>query len=77
MGDYIVEAAQSRGQMATVPIAGTNATLSEFEADSFGYGQFFTVLMESLSSLYEGVSVVYLPGMEMTNATVVATATLT
>ena len=36
MGDYIVEAAQNSGQMATVPIAGTNATLSEFEADSFG-----------------------------------------
>src|SRR5208282_2481692 len=36
MGDYIVEAAQNSGQMAMVPIAGTNATLSEFEADGSG-----------------------------------------
>jgi len=76
MGNYIVEAAQNSGQMARVPIAGTNATLSEFEADSSGNGQFFTVLMENPHSLYESVSVVYLPGMEMTNATVVATAAL-
>jgi len=76
MGNYIVEAAQNSGQMATVPIAGTNATLSEFEADSSGNGQFFTVLMENPHSAYESVSIVYLPGMEMTNATVVATAAL-
>ena len=77
MGNYIVEAAQNSGQMATVPIAGTNATLSEFEADGSGNGQFFTVLMENPSSAYESVSIVYLPGMAMTNATVVATASLT
>ncbi len=77
MGDYIVEAAQNSGQMATVPIAGSNDTLSEFTADSSGNGQFFTVLMESPGSLYESVSVVYLPAMEMQNATVVATASLT
>jgi len=76
MGDYIVEAAQNSGQMATVPIAGTNATLSEFEADSSGNGQFFTVLMENPHSAFESVSIVYLPGMEMTNAMVVATAAL-
>ncbi len=76
MGNYIVEAAQNSGQMATVPIAGTNSTLSEFEADSSGNGQFFTVLMENPHSVYESVSIVYLPGMEMTNATVVATAPL-
>jgi len=76
MGNYIVEAAQNSGQMATVPIAGSNATLSEFEADSSGSGQFFTVLMQNPSSVYESVSIVYLPGMEMQNATVVATASL-
>jgi hypothetical protein len=76
-GNYIVEVAQNSGQMATVPIAGTNATLSEFDADSSGYGQFFTVLMENPHSAYESVSIVYLPGMEMQNATVVATAALT
>jgi len=77
MGDYIVEAAQNSGQMSTVPIAGSNATLSEFDADGVGNGQFFTVLNQNPSSVYESVSIVYLPGMEMTNATVVATASLT
>ncbi len=76
MGDYIVEAAQNSGQMSTVPIAGSNATLSEFTADGSGNGQFFTVLMQNPTSVYESVSIVYLPAMEMTNATVVATASL-
>ena len=77
MGNYIVEGAQRSGQMATVPVAGSNATLSEFEADGSGNGQFFAVLMENPSSTYESISIVYLPGMEMQGATVVATATLT
>lgn len=77
MGDYIVEGAQNSGQMAMVPVAGTNATLSEFMADSSGNGQYFTVLMENPSSVYESVSILYLPAMEMQNATVVATASLT
>ena len=77
MGDYIVEAAQNSGQMATVPIAGTNATLSEFTADNHGNGQYFVVLHQEPSSIYESISIVYLPGMEMQNATVVATAPLT
>ena len=76
-GDYIVEGAQNSGQMAMVPIAGSNATLSEFTADSSGNGQYFTVLMENPSSVYESVSILYLPAMEMQNATVVATASLT
>jgi hypothetical protein len=76
MGDYIVEAAQNSGQMATVPIAGANTTQSEFTADSNGNGQFFAVLHQEPSSIYESVSIVYLPGMEMQNAAVVATASL-
>lgn len=76
MGNYIVEAAQSTGQMAMVPIAGANATLSEFEADNNGNGQFFTILHQSPRSIYESVSIVYLPQMQMTNAVVVATAAL-
>jgi hypothetical protein len=77
MGDYIVEGAQNSGQMAMVPIAGSNATLSEFTADSSGVGQYLTVLMENPASAYESVSILYLPAMEMQNATVVATASLT
>ena len=76
MGDYIVEAAQNSGQMAMVPIAGTNTTLSEFDADNSGNGQFFTTLMQNPSSVYESVSILYLPAMMMQNATVVATASL-
>lgn len=77
MGDYIVEAAQNSGQMATVPIAGANDTQSEFTADASGVGQFFAVLHEEPSSVFESVSIVYLPGMEMQDAAVVATASLT
>ena len=76
MGDYTVEASQNTGNIAMVPIGGTNATLSEFEASSSGVGQFSIVLMENPSSQFESISIVYLPGMEMTNATVVATADL-
>ena len=77
MGDYIVEAAQKTGQMAMVPIGGTNLTLSEFSTDSHGTGQFFIILHQNPGSLYENVSIVFLPGMQMQNATVVATAPLT
>lgn len=76
MGTYIVEATQSSAQMAVVPVAGSNATLSEFMADAGGNGDFFTILMSNPSSDYESVSIVYLPGMMMDNATVVATASL-
>jgi hypothetical protein len=77
MGDYIAEAAQNTGQMAVVPIGGTNVTVSEFTTDSHGTGQFFIILHQNPSSLYENVSIVFLPGMHMQNATVVATAPLT
>ncbi len=77
MGAYIVEGAQNSGQMAKVPIAGNNATQSEFTADSLGSGQFFAVLHQKPSSAYESVSIVFLPGMQMQNAVVVATASLT
>jgi hypothetical protein len=76
MGNYIVEAAQNSGAMANVPIAGSNATLSEFETDSHGTGVFFAILHQNPSSVFESVSVIYLPGMQMQNAMVVATAPL-
>jgi hypothetical protein len=77
MGDYIVEAAQNTGQMAMVPIAGSNATQSEFTADNHGNGQFFLILHQDPTSSFESVSIVYLPQMQMQNAVVVATAALT
>ena len=72
---YIVEAEQSSGSMAVVPI-GPNATASEFETTIAGVGSFFIVLNQNPFTSFENVQIVYLPGMEMTNATVVATAQL-
>jgi hypothetical protein len=73
--DYIVEGAQSSGNMAVVPI-GPNATASEFETSSTGVGNFFILLDQNPYTSFENIQIAYLPGMQMTNATVVATATL-
>jgi hypothetical protein len=72
---YLVEGVQSSGSMASVPI-GQNATLSEFEVGSNGVGNFFSILTQNPFSNYESVTIVFLPGMQMNNATVVATASL-
>lgn len=74
--DYIIEGAQSSGAMAVVPV-GPNATASEFGTSSAGAGSFFVLLNQNPYTSFENIQIVYLPGMEMTNATVVATATLT
>lgn len=74
--DYIVEGTQSSASMAVVPI-GPNATASEFETGSNGVGNFFVLLSQNPYAAFEDVEIVYLPGMQMTNATVVATASLT
>jgi hypothetical protein len=72
---YIVEAEQSSGSMSVAPI-GPNATASEFETGSTGVGNFFIVLMQNPFTSFENIQIVYLPAMEMANATVVATASL-
>ena len=73
---YIVEAQESSGSMSVVPL-GPNATASEFETTSQGVGSYFTVLMQDPYTSFENVQIVYLPGMQMSNAVVVATASLT
>lgn len=73
MGAYLVEGTQ-HGTNVTVPVGGQNITLSEFEADSSGNGQFFIILDQNPATLYDTISLVFLPGMQMTNATVAATA---
>jgi hypothetical protein len=73
--DYIIEAQESSGSMAVVPI-GPNATASEFGTTSAGVGDFFVFLMQNPFTSFENIQIVYLPGMQMTNATVVATASL-
>jgi hypothetical protein len=74
--DYIVEGAQSSGSMSVVPV-GPNATASEFGTSNNGAGDFFILLSQNPYSTFENIQIVYLPGMQMTNATVVATASLT
>jgi len=66
-GAYIVEGV-TRAGMQMVPIGG-NATASEFEADSHGVGNYWTVLMQSPTGNFEAIDLVFLPGMDMTHAT--------
>lgn len=73
--DYIIEGAQSSGSMLVVPI-GPNATASEFEVGSNGVGLYFTLLNQNPVTNFENIEIVFLPGMQMNNATVVATASL-
>ncbi len=73
MGAYLVEGTQ-HGSNVTVPVGGENVTLSEFEADSNGNGQFFLILNQNPTMTYDTISLVFLRGMQMTGATVAATA---
>lgn len=72
---YLVEATGTSGSMTTAPI-GANETASEFETTSAGVGSYFVILMQNPYTAFENIQIVYLPGMQMTNAVVVATATL-
>lgn len=73
MGSYLVEGTQ-HGSNVTVPVGGQNVTLSEFEADSNGNGQFFLILNQNPAMTYDTISLVFLRGMQMTDAIVAATA---
>ena len=74
-GGYIVEGVQRTTSMNVVPI-GVNATVSEFDAGADGSGSYWTVLMQNPSSSFESLELVYLPGMSMAQAAVVASAQL-
>jgi hypothetical protein len=73
-GAYIVEGVTRQG-MNMVPLAGTVGA-SEFVAGVNGSGNFWTTLMQNPSTAYEGIDLIYLPGMNMTHATLVASAQL-
>jgi len=73
MGGYIVEGVQRTGSANVVPI-GANATASEFDAGTDGTGNYWTILMQNPSSSFGAIYLVYLPGMNMAQASVVATA---
>ncbi len=72
---YIVEGEQMSGPKASVPVTG-NATTSEFEVGSDGVGQFFVLLNRNPFTTFDNIQIFYLPGMRMSNATLVATASL-
>jgi len=73
-GGYIVEGV-TRSGMKMVPL-GPNATASEFDASTNGIGNFWLVLNQNPSVKYEAIDVLYLAGMQMSNAAVVASASL-
>jgi hypothetical protein len=74
-GGYIVEGVQRTTAMNVVPIAG-NATASEFDAGADGAGSYWTVIMQNPTRSFEAIDLVYLPGMNMAQATVVASTQL-
>ena len=74
-GAYIVEGVMRGGSMNMVPIS-ANATGSEFDANLNGVGNYWTVLMQDPRTSFEAIDLLYLPGMSMTNAALVATVQL-
>src|SRR5712692_7906838 len=74
-GGYIVEGVTKSVGMNLVPL-GPNATASEFDASTNGIGNFWLVLNQNPSVKYEAIDVLYLAGMQMSNAAVVASASL-
>lgn len=74
-GGYIVEGAQRTTAMNVVPIS-ANATASEFDAGTDGVGNYWTVIMQNPTTSFESIELLYLPGMNMTQATLVASVSL-
>ncbi len=73
---YIVEAQQKSGTMASMPMVAQNTTASEFGVGIDGIGQYFIILNLDPTVNFKSVQLVFLGGMEMSNATAIATATL-
>jgi hypothetical protein len=78
-GTYIVEGALASGSMQVVPVSSESMSMnttsaSEFQASAKGTGLFWIVVDSNPASTFENLELVYLPGMSMSNATVVATA---
>ncbi len=73
---YIVEAQQKSGTMASAPITSQSPMASEFGVAKDGIGQYFTTLNLDPTGQFKSIQIVFLGGMVMSNATVIATATL-
>lgn len=71
--DYVIDGPQMTGSMAAVPVTG-NLTSSEFEVGSDGVGYFFALLNQNPYTTFESIQIFFLPGMQMSNAMLVATA---
>ncbi len=74
-GGYIVEGTNRTTAKNMAPIAG-NATASEFDAGTDGVGNYWTVVMENPITTFASIELLYLPGMNMTQATLVASVSL-
>ena len=73
-GAYLVEGV-TRTAMQMVPV-GANASASEFEAAKNGLGQYSVIVNMNPNTTYEKIDLLFLPGMSMQNAVLIATATL-
>ncbi len=77
-GTYIVEGNLASGSMSAVPISSQSMNMnttsaSEFQADQNGTANYWIVLDGCPSTIFESVQLLFLPGMQMSNATTVAT----
>ena len=73
-GAYLIEGV-TKTAMQMVPL-GANASASEFEAGSNGIGQYSVILNVNPNMTFEKIEILFLPGMSMEHAALVATATL-
>jgi len=74
-GTYLVEGITGVGQVGTAPIALTWAA-SEFSADGQGNGLYSYISTTNPQTSFTGISLLYLPNGQITNAVLVATAPL-
>ncbi|MHB8567226.1 MAG: hypothetical protein ACYC7D_12660 [Nitrososphaerales archaeon] len=75
---YILEGDLASGSMAVVPISTQSMNMnttsaSEFQTNGNGTGNYWIVLGSCPSTTFESIQLLYLPGMEMQNASTVAT----
>ncbi len=73
-GGYIVEGVTKSGMKLV--LLGPNETASEFDAGTNGIGNYWLVLNQNPSVNYEAIDVLYLAGMQMSNAALVASVNL-
>ncbi len=74
-GIYLVEGVTRTEPMQMFPIGPTEAA-SEFHADQNGVGVFWVVVDKDPRIIFEKIVILFLPGMSMQNAVLVATAKL-